>query len=92
MKLRHETISRERAQGTQRGKGSSRGRLLCALCVLSRRNSEASRRGSATALVLGILALVAVYVVANSLVTRHLKADLKLIEQKQLKKYAAPKP
>ncbi len=85
MKLTARIICHERTQGTQR-----RG-ILCALCVPSRPTS-ASQRGSATALVLAILALVAVYVVANSLVTRHLKADLKLIEQKQLKKYAAPKP
>lgn len=48
-------------------------------------------RGSAVVVVLAVLALITVYVVANSRVLFHLKADLKLIEQQQLKKFTPAK-
>ena len=48
-------------------------------------------RGAAVLVVLAVLALITVYVVANSRVLFHLKADLKLIEQQQLKKFMPAK-
>ena len=48
-------------------------------------------RGSAVIVVLALLAIITVYVVANSRTLFHLKSELKLIEQQQLKKFTPAK-
>ena len=47
-------------------------------------------RGSATILVLTLLAILVVYMNSNQLALHTLKRDLRLIEQKQLKKFQPP--
>lgn len=46
--------------------------------------------GSATILVLALLALMAVFLTANQLVLHNLKREVRLVEQKQLKKFQPP--
>jgi len=46
-----------------------------------------TRGGSAVIIVLVFLALMAVIVVGNNLTLRHLSRNLRLIEQKQLRKF-----
>ncbi len=45
--------------------------------------------GSAALIVLVLLSLMAVFIVANSLVLRQLKREVKLVETRQLKLYPA---
>jgi len=47
-----------------------------------------NERGSATVLVLTLLALLMAFAIGNSLVLHHLQADLKRVEHHQLEKYA----
>ncbi|MBI5801777.1 MAG: hypothetical protein HZA92_13775 [Verrucomicrobia bacterium] len=60
---------------------------------LKTRNSK-RKDGSATVLVLALLALMMVFLTANQLVLHNLKREVRLVEQKQLKKFqpAAPRP
>jgi type II secretory pathway component PulK len=52
-----------------------------------------TRRGSAVIIVLVFLALMAVIVVSNNVTLRHLSRNLRLIEQKELRKFASrPSP
>lgn len=52
--------------------------------------SQNSERGSATILVLALLAIMAVLLSANQLVLHNLKRELRLVEQQQLKKFQSP--
>ena len=47
-------------------------------------------RGSATILVLALVAIMMVFVTANQLVLHNLKRELRIVEQKQLKKFQSP--
>lgn len=47
-------------------------------------------RGSATILVLALVAIMMVFLTANQLVLHNLKRELRLVEQKQLKKFQPP--
>ena len=47
-------------------------------------------RGSATILVLALVAIMMVFLTANQLVLHNLKRELKIIEQKQIKKFQPP--
>ena len=60
---------------------------------LKTRNSK-RKDGSATILVLALLALMMVFLTANQLVLHNLKREVWLVEQKQLKKFlpAAARP
>lgn len=48
------------------------------------------QRGSATILVLALLAIMVVFLSANQIVLHNLKRDVRLVEQKQLKKFQPP--
>src|ERR1051325_5111490 len=60
--------------------GASSRRLL-------RAQDSRPQRGSAVFIVLALLAIVAAIVVANTRTLHHLKAELRLIDQEQQKKY-----
>ena len=47
-------------------------------------------RGSATILVLALVAIMAVFLTSNQRVLHSLKREVQLVEQKQLKKFQAP--
>jgi hypothetical protein len=49
------------------------------------------QRGSATILVLALLAILVLYMNSNQLALHTLKRDLRLIDQKQLKKFQPPR-
>lgn len=53
-------------------------------------SSRRSARGSATILVLALVAIMMVFLAANQLVLHNLKRELRLVEQKQLKKFQPP--
>lgn len=55
-------------------------------------SSQRSARGSATILVLALVAIMMVFLTANQLVLHNLKRELRLVEQKQLKKFQPPPP
>ena len=52
--------------------------------------SRESESGSATILVLALVAIMMVFLTANQLVLHNLKRELRLMEQKQLKKFQPP--
>ena len=54
------------------------------------RPARREERGSATILVLALLALMTVFLTVNQLVLHNLKRELRLVEQKQLKKFQPP--
>ena len=47
-------------------------------------------RGSATVLVLALVAMMMAFLTANQLVLHNLKRELRIVEQKQLKKFQPP--
>lgn len=47
-------------------------------------------RGSATILVLALVAIMMVFLTANQRVLYHLKREVRLVEQQQLKKFQPP--
>ena len=49
--------------------------------------SQESERGSATILILALLAIMAVLLSANQIVLHNLKRELRLVEHQQLKKF-----
>ena len=53
-------------------------------------SGQRSESGSATILILALLALMAVLLSANQLVLHNLKRELRLVEQQQLKKFQPP--
>ena len=53
-------------------------------------SGQRSARGSATVLVLALVAIMMVFLTANQLVLHNLKRELRLVEQKQLKKFQPP--
>lgn len=55
------------------------------------RNAERAReRGSATILVFALVAILVLYMNGNQLALHSAKRELRLLEQKQLKKFQAP--
>lgn len=53
-------------------------------------SSRESEGGSATILVLALVAIMMVFLTANQLVLHNLKRELRLVEQKQLKRFQPP--
>lgn len=53
-------------------------------------SSRESEGGSATILVLALVAIMMVFLTANQLVLHNLKRELRLLEQKQLKRFQPP--
>ena len=53
-------------------------------------SGQRSARGSATVLVLALVAIMMVFLTANQRVLHNLKREVRLVEQKQLKKFQPP--
>ncbi|MEQ2008750.1 MAG: hypothetical protein ABMA26_18375 [Limisphaerales bacterium] len=56
----------------------------------ARYRSRRGERGSATVLVLALVAIMMVFLSTNQRVLHNLKREVKLVEQKQLKKFQPP--
>lgn len=52
--------------------------------------SQRGERGSATILVLALVAIMMVFLTSNQRVLHSLKREVRLVEQQQLKKFQAP--
>ena len=106
MKLKADMGSRHGENGAHQDRGPGRPPLTPSLSPRRTRGEGARRagegcsgdrfkerreRGSASLVVLAVLALVTLYILSNNLVLHHLKEDLKLVEKHQLKKFAPAK-
>lgn len=76
---------------TNRNQRTGEGRRPLECGDKSPHSTRRRERGSAVLVVLAVLTLITLYVLSNTLVLHHLKADLKLVEKQQLKKFQPAK-